>query len=223
MLETHNVCLWRSSQEAAVIGLPAGFLTLAPAFVQPPLPVEALMLLPAGTGSRGMLDAIAQAPSAVVNNGIGLFLGDPFLNSRRIAVDLRSWSVSWVSNLPTVAQHDEAFQQDLAEVGFSVASELELLFEYRCHGFKTLAALSDLTHIHHLRAHPVDAILWVQTTRDLQVSFPSLPQRQSLVRDARLKMQQLGIDCHILPLVNEDELLYSTIAAICRPQPIALV
>lgn len=176
------------------------------------------MLLPAGQGSRGLLSRVSANPKVVEQMGLGLYLGDPFLNHQRIAADLKNWSVSWVSNLPSVAQHEQAFRDDLENFGFSLADELASLAQYRQDGIKTLAVVSDVQHVDALIEHPADAVLVIQTTKDIQVSFPSLPQRLVLVHKVTDRARECNLDIPVLPLVTQQELQRDQISAVCRPE-----
>ena len=207
--------LWRSHDSNGAHWLPRGFLSMSPPFRNDALPLESIALLPGSSGSQGLLQHIAANPACAQGNGVGLFLGDPFLNLEQITQQLKKLEVQWICNLPSMAQHAEEFRNQLADVDISVAGELKALHEFRLHGFHTLAGLSSTDHLHTLVSHPADAILVLQTTDDLQISFPSLPQRLKKVTEiAAIAM----IDkCKVLPVVTESELPQLSSNAVLRP------
>lgn len=169
-----------------------------------------------------MLNAVAKAPEIVRDRGIGLFLSDPFLNTPQICAMLDRTGVNWMTNLPSLAQHDDEFLREIGDVGFSVAREIEALAAYRSSGFRTLAVVSSTTHSTAIVAHPADAVLVVPNTRALQVSYPSLPQREATVKDIQKKLRASGLDIPVFPLVTASENLQSGTHAIERPVPLEI-
>ncbi len=216
-----NACWWQCSQKALSYGLPQGFVTFGPAFSDPQLPVEALLLLPAGNCSRGLLQSLRSAP-ILRECGVGLYLGDPFLNIDRVASDFAEWSVNWVTNLPSIAQHDEHFRRDMQEVGFSVANELEVLAQFRRSGFKTLAAISDTRHTSLFADYPADAILALQTTDELQISFPSASKREAMAQSVSEALPDNMSGKPVITLVNEDEAAFMNSTTMIRPEVFSL-
>ena len=217
-----NGCWWHCSRKARSHGLPEGFVTFGPAFSDPQLPIEALLLLPSGNCSRGLLQALRGA-SDLRGCGVGLYLGDPFINIDRVASDFAEWSVSWVTNLPSIAQHDEHFRSDLQEVGFSVDNELEVLAQFRKHGFKTLAAISDTNQARTLADYPADAVLALQTTDELQISFPSASKRQAMARSVTETLPDSMIGKPVITLTNEGEATFTDSITMMRPEVFSLI
>jgi len=177
------------------------------------------MLLPSTAGSSGLLDTILQTPTIIRDRGIGLFLSDPFLNTPQICAMLERIGVKWVTNLPSLAQHDDEFLREIGDVGFSVAQELHALAAYRDGGFRTMAVVSSNSHCDAIVAHPADAVLVVPNTRALQVSYPSLPQREATVREIRKTLGAAGLDIPVFPLVTTADNLQPDTPAIERPVP----
>lgn len=217
---SQKILLWKCRFGPKPNGLPAGFVTFGPAFLDPNLPTEVLMLLPSTQGSTGLLRRVQASPEIARRGGIGLFLGDPFLNRPQICAMLDRIGVNWVANLPALAQHDEDFLVDIADVGFSVANEIKALSAYRAEGFRTLAVVSSTNHCAAILAHPADAVLVVPNTRALQVSYPSLPQRQATVRDIEDILTGAGLDIPVFPLVTTAEGDQAGIRSIERPVPL---
>ena len=193
--------------------LPTGFVSISSAFRNDALPLESLALLPGGEGSQGFLKQIAEQP--LKGPGIGLFLSDPFLNIKQVSNQLKKLNISWLANLPSIAQHDEEFRGELADVNISVARELEVLNEFRQQGFHTLAAISSVDQASSIADYPSDAILVLQTTTDLQISFPSLPQRLKKAKEIAALDTIANYD--ILPIVMEPDLTLIDHPAMLRP------
>jgi len=212
--------LWKCRLGANPSGLPTGFVTFGPAFLDSNLPTEVLMLLPSTQGSTGLLRRIQDTPEITRGRGVGLFLGDPFLNRPQICALLGRLGVNWVANLPALAQHDEEFLHYAGDVGFSIANEIKALSAYRADGLKTLAVVSATSHCAALMSHPADAVLVVPNARELQVSFPSLPRRQTMVRDIQNILVDAGLDIPVIPLVTRAEGDLGGICAIERPVPV---
>lgn len=220
MKKAQNLLLWNCRPGQVPDDLPTGIVTFGPAFLDANLPTEVLMLLPSTEGSSGLLRAVGEAPQILRGRGIGLFLSDPFLNTPQICAMLHRLDVSWVTNLPTLAQHDDEFLREIGDVGFSVARETEALAVYRADGFRTLAVVSSTAHCAAILAHPADAVLVIPNTRALQVSYPSLPQREATVKDIRGNLTAAGLDIPVFPLVTASEKLLSGTRAIERPVPL---
>ncbi len=177
------------------------------------------MLLPSTGGSTGLLSTIAKTPEIARDRGVGLFLSDPFLNTPQICAMLGRIGVNWMTNLTTLAQHDEEFLREIGDVGFSVAREIEALAAYRANGFRTVAAVSSTAHCAAIVAHPADAVLVVPNTKALQVSYPSLPQREAIANDIQRNLRSSGLDIPVFPLITASESLQSGGPAIERPIP----
>lgn len=217
MEEIQNGCWWQCSAKARALGLPAGFLTFGPAFTNTDLPIEALTLLPSGDCSRGLIGALADNTAALPGLGVGLYLDDPFLNIERIARQFSDWSIAWVTNLPTIAQHDQQFRDDLRDVNFSVENELQTLLTFRAHGFKTLASVSNERQVASMSDYAPDAILVVQSTKDLQISFPSLSARQAQAHRVADALPDSLTDVSVLFQLTSNETARADLAGVLRP------
>ena len=209
--------LWTCSRKARELGLPTEFATVGPPFNEPDVPVEAMILLPSGMGNEGLVQTIHSNAVSPPVSGVGLFLNDPFLRFSKTVGLLKASGVSWVANLPSVAQHDRAFRQQLDDVSFTVAHELSVLARFRSEGFKTLAVVSDLTQCDALLEHPADAVLRVQTTSDVQISFPSETQRNAATDEIARALQTMPSPPPVMPLVTELEFSRVDFPAIRRP------
>jgi hypothetical protein len=209
--------LWTCSKKARELGLPAEFATVGPPFDEPDVPVEAMILLPSGAGNERFVQTIHSNARTSPVSGVGLFLNDPFLRLSKTVALLKASGVSWVANLPSVAQHDRSFRQQLDDVGFTVTHELNVLAQFRVEGFKTLAVVSDPTQCGALSDHPVDAVLRVQTTSDVQISFPSETQRTAAADDIARELRNLPSRPPVMPLVTELEFSRIDYPAIRRP------
>ncbi len=209
---------WECAGKSANTNLPKGFITLSPAFFDPKLPAECHALLPSGNGSRGLLEAIAREPEIAVERGIGIFFNDPFLNITQVSQMLNQHQIGWIANLPSIAQHDAEFRSDLRDVGFSVQAELRCLAQLRRPGLRTMAAISSTTHADMLADFPADAVVVVQTTSELQVSFPSFGQRLARLESINNVLQKQTLGICAMPLVTAAEGVTQASPVILRPQ-----
>ena len=209
---------WGCVGQSTNTNLPTGFITLSPAFFDPKLPAECHGLLPSGDGSRGLLEVIASEPGVLVDRGIGLFFNDPFLNITQISNFLDQHQISWITNLPSIAQHDPEFRSDLRDVGFSVQAELRCLAQLRRPGLRTMAAISSSNHADMLADFPADAAVVVQTTSELQVSFPSFGQRLARLESINEVLQKQKSAVCAMPLVTATEEAAQASPVVLRPQ-----
>lgn len=209
---------WRCAGENAPSELPTGFITLSSTFFDENLPAECLALLPSGNGSRGLLEDVVAQPEIVVDRGVGLFLNDPFLNITQIANTLKQHKIGWMTNLPSVAQHDQEFRNDLRDVGFSVQTELRNLAQLRQSGIRTMAAISSENHARMLVDYPADAVVVVQTTAELQVSFPSLSQRQARLESINYELAKHDTKLYAMALVTPAEVATQSGPVMLRPE-----
>ena len=210
---------WLCSERARETGLPWAFSTVSPPFFEDDVPLEATVLLPSGLGNEGLLRAIRSGPGARHGGGVGLFLNDPFLNVPNVIAELKNCSVTWVANLPSVAQHDPAFQEQLRDVGFTMSRELDVLAQFRAGGLKTLAVVSAPEHCASLAGQPTDALLRIPTTSDIQISFPSEAQRLTAANEIVAALEECGQKTPVLYMVTKAEFSRVDAAAMCRPVP----
>jgi len=208
--------LWRCHhQTRSECQLPYGFLSISPAFRNDDLPLESIALLPGGDGTNELLQQLILWPERTEGAGVALFLSDPFLNIKQVSSQLKNLGIDWISNIPSIAQHDEDFCNELADVDISIGRELKVLHEFRKQGFQTMATVSSKEHAITLADCPADAILVVQTTADLQISFPSLPQRLKKVR--QIAELEGAANCSVLPVVTESDLPQIDYPCVLRP------
>lgn len=119
---------------------PKRLITLHPPSAVNSIPYEIALLLPINDGNRILLQAIAEQPMTP-DCALGLFLVDPFLNMATLSDRLKTQGVRWVTNFPSVAQHDPTFGSYLNDVDLGLRFELDRLKTFKSHGFKTLAVM----------------------------------------------------------------------------------
>ncbi|KAA3625528.1 MAG: hypothetical protein DWQ08_09240, partial [Proteobacteria bacterium] len=123
--------------------LPDRIVTVAPGFGQSSMPDEIGVLLPTGAGPAALVEGLVEDPAPSRGAIVGLFLAGPFLNIELEGRRLRQAGVSWVTNLPSVVQHDREFAVQLTDVGLDPARELAALAAFREQGFRIAATVSD--------------------------------------------------------------------------------
>ena len=205
------------SRTSQALALPDRFITQSAVFESPDLPLECLALLPSGQGSLGLITDINTHSGLSENQGIGLFLNDPFLNITQVANLLETHKIGWITNLPSIAQHEESLRRDLYDVGISMETELARLAEFRQQGVRTLAAISTLKHAAMLDQHPADAVVVLQTTEELQVSFPSFATRKPRYLEIRKFLRQHNDNAYVLPILSTSETAQFREPALLRP------
>lgn len=169
------------------ISVPDSIVTYAPSISDEDMPREVSILLPTHPGPQALIDSISDAHACNASIAIGLFMPDPFLAVEREARKIRAMGVTWVSNLPTVEQHDEEFTQQLADVGLDRSKEHEALAGFKSAGLKiAVAVASAQASLEAVTLNP-DTLIVIPRVSDFAAGFPSPRQRGAaaqLVKDA---------------------------------------
>lgn len=189
--------IWRPHAPAPV---PAGILTFAPGGADLGLPPEVAVHLPTTAGNQVLLDALSQPAGslrttaakdkaakdkAVRDKAAGLFMADCFLHVERTAQILRAAGIEWVCNLPTVGQHDRAFQNVLSQVDMGVDRELAVCEAFRTRGFRLLVAVSGADEAAQWASLNPEAIAHVPALAAFRTGRPALSQRRAAEADLR--------------------------------------
>ena len=157
--------------------LPDGFLTVAPAMPGDAVPAEVGLLLPAGNGGGALTDLVSSDPVIAADQGVGLFMANPFLAVDREAARLQAAGVTWVANLPSTHQQDGEFRQQLEDVGLDWAREIECLSRFGALGLKRLAVLCDEAAAADVLAARPEAVVILPHVGDFAAGFPSMLRR----------------------------------------------
>ncbi len=204
-MNKHFLLHWKILPPPACRAMPEGIITFAPAFTHPKLPIEALTLLPKTACSQGLLADIAENPELALNRIVGLFITDPFLNLSRIAKDFGRRNVTWVANLPTIAQHDEEFRSLVGDVGFGVKNEMAALAQLSKAGMRTLGAISDPSDALIVAAARPDAVFILPDFACLTKGFTSLATRLNLLEAMCEALSKEGYDGPVFGLFEASE------------------
>lgn len=205
--------------------LPPAILTVAPRFRHENMPDEVGLLLPTGGGPQALIDAVAGGSAPCGETGLGLFLAGPFLNIRRDGARLARAGVRWIVNLPSVAQQDEEFARQLAEVGLHQARELDGLAAFRDHGFRIAAVVADGPGAAAAAAIRPDAMIVLPRIADFAAGFPSLRQRGAATQAVAEATQAADWSGPLLGLATEAEAdrerhwPHRLAGVLCRPVP----
>lgn len=146
------------------------------------MPDEVAILLPTNPGPTYLVEQLVQAAAADNDELVGLFLASPFLNVRLESTRLHGAGYRWISNLPSVVQHDEEFSQQLADVELGFERELEYLALFRARGFRTAAVVADARTAAAAAGIQPDAMIVLPRVADYAAGFPSLRQRGTAVQ-----------------------------------------
>ena len=204
--------------------LPRAILTLEPRLRHEGMPREVGLLLPTTDGPKRLIDAVAADPTAYHDAMLGLFLASPFLNLSATAIRLGQAGVAWIANLPSVAQQDLEFAQQLADVGLDHGRELECLAAFRDRGFKIAVVVADGPGAAAALAIEPEAIIVLPRVTDFAAGFPSLRQRGAAARDVAETARGAGWSGLLLGLGEASEADHAALwpedldGLVCRPQ-----
>ena len=185
---------------ADTIALPLQIFTACPSLRHPNLPDEVSLLLPVQPNPQSLVEDVLAAPALLEGAAVGLVLANPFISPPREAQRLADAGVHWVANLPSVAQHDREFAQQLSDVALDHARELAALADFKAAGLRVLAVVSDTAEAQGAAALQADAVLVMPKSADLTAGFPSLHQRgtaaqsiAAVLRDSVRRSVLLGL------------------------------
>lgn len=145
---TRRLLLWEIQAEGrstAARPLPAGFVSIGPAFEHDAMPPEIGILLPRTDTNSAVLSALEADPKRFHGLGVGLFLADPFLNVDLAIRSLWLAGIGWVAAVPSACQHEPEFRQYLREVDLDLDRELRVLAAFSGAGLRTIATASSAT------------------------------------------------------------------------------
>lgn len=194
---------WRIVPGLPDLGLPTEIRTRAAALAEDNMPDEVGMLLPSGTDSEHLIEHVTRPPHPARPPMVGLFLADPFLyipvESRR----LQAAGIRWISNLPSVAQQDEEFAVQLADVGLDAVREFDALARFRAAGFRVAATVVDADGARAAAAITAEAVIILPRVADFVAGFPSLRQREVAVQGVSRALREAHWSGALLGLAEE--------------------
>ncbi|MBA4613381.1 hypothetical protein H1W37_17105 [Stappia taiwanensis] len=157
-----------------------------------------------------LLDALTQPAghprtTAIKDKAAGLFMADCFLHVERTAEILRAAGIEWVCNLPTVGQHDRAFQHVLSQVNMGVDRELAVCDAFRTRGFRLLVAVSEAEAAPRWARLDPEAIAHVPGLAAFRTGRPALSQRRAAEAELRAALAAKGWKGLFLPYGNPEE------------------
>jgi len=185
--------------------LPGSVLTVGPSFDHESMPHEVAILLPTNPGPTRLIEQLIKNPVAARDAVLGLFLAHPFLNVRIQGARLSRAGFTWITNLPSVAQHDEEFSRQLSDVDLGYGRELAYLAQFRTEGFRIAAVVADARGAADAAAVRPDAIIVLPRVADFAAGFPSLHQRSSAVHAAAEAAREAGWSGPLLGLGDARE------------------
>jgi hypothetical protein len=215
----------RKRKNPHISGIPGQFLTLSPRLNHDRLPPEVALLLPNQDGVRSLIAGLDGAATETDEPlGLGLFLADPFFVAERNVESLKQAGVIWVTNLPTVAQHDDSFAQQLSEVRFDLARELERLSAFKAAGFRIAVTVTNAAGARAACEINPECLIVLPHVADFGAGFPSFRQRGASADAVSRAAQSTGWTGEIYGLGTaleaESESLWPDIldGLICRPE-----
>jgi len=205
--------------------IPDAIVTVGPAFRHPGLAVEVGLLLPNRNCLRRLAAALDAARDLFAGRAVGLFLADPFLNLRTELDRLTAAGITWIANLPSVEQQDEAFTRELADVGLDRGLESQRLVSFRSAGFRTLAVVADQAGTAGAVETGPDGLIVMPRIVDFAAGFPSFRQRGAAAAAVADRARAAGWSGPVLGLGTSSEADHETLwpppldGLICRPEP----
>ena len=163
------------------VALPRTLRTLAPALDAPSLPPEVGLLLPTNPGTKQLLRYALATDEDLAECALGLFLASPMLNFAIDGPRLAQAGLRWVTNLPSVEQHDDVFTRQLADVKLDHQLEFDHLTELASHGIKVAAVVSGSQATKAALKVAADMLIVLPKLTDYAAGFPSLRQRGAAV------------------------------------------
>lgn len=203
--------------------LPTQICTASPSLQHPSLPDEVSLLLPVQPNPQALVETILATPAMLDDAVLGLFLANPLFSPPREAQRLADAGLPWIANLPSVAQHDREFAQQLSDVDLDHARELAALADFKAAGLHVLAIVSDAAEAKAAAALPADALLVMPKSADLAAGFPSLRQRGSAAQAIAAALHDSGWRGTLLGLGTKSEAERPSLwpeawdGVVCRP------
>lgn len=216
----------RSSVAGSSAGLPGSLLSIAPSFEHESMPREVAILLPTNPGPTDLIDYLAAGPGDFDDVILGLFLASPFLNPEVDGARLARAGFRWLANLPSVAQQDEEFSQQLTDVELGYQRELEYLSGFRDEGFRVAAIVADAHSAAAAAAIEPDVMFALPRVADFAAGFPSLRQRNTAVHAIAGAALDAGWNGPLLGLGEANEADNEQLwpvrldGLVCRPVPV---
>lgn len=206
--------------------LPAAVLTSAPGFLHESMPAEVGLMLPTNEGPKALIDRIVAEPSLCADAMLGLFLASPFLNLELETARLIGCGVAWLTNLPSVAQQDDDFLQQLSDVGLDQSRELDGLRRLAAQGFNTAVVVTDAAHAAAAAQIAPKAMIVLPHVADFAAGFPSQRQRGAAAQAVHDAARAAGWSGPLLGLAEPGEAAHERLwpacldGLLCRPQPL---
>lgn len=221
ILQNDKILFWKiiaSTVEREA--LPKGIYTQRNTIASPRMPPEVALLLPGQHCGPNRLE-LSKIPT---NCAVGDFFANPVLNIHKLIQVLKSNNITWVTNLPSLSQHDTEFRHNLAEVGIGYEMEINALSQIKRAGIKIIAAAGTPADADLAKDLDLDALLVIPPVDAFETGFPSTFKRAAQIKIIR----NTGISSEIalLGLVTQAEnALVSTWpkgldGAVMRPQPL---
>ncbi len=204
-----NLMFWkialRGGRERTSHALPSALVTVAPPFRSDDLPEEVGLLLPNKDSLADTLRAVEADPGKLRDHALGLFLADPFLNLRLEIERLDRLGLRWVVNLPSTAQQDAEFSQQLEDVGLDCELEYARLATFSAAGLGVIAVVADAKSAGSAVAAAPSALVVMPRVADFAAGFPSFRQRGAAALEVRRAIAETAWHGPVLGLGDKSE------------------
>ncbi len=182
--------------------LPGFLVTRAAALENENMPPEVAMLLPSGGGTDALVSLVLAGADSFSDAVIGLFLADPFFNPAVEGRRLAAAGIRWVANLPSVAQQDEAFIRQLADVDLDPGREFRGLVSLGAAGLGIVAVVVDADGAITAADSGAEIVIILPRLADYAAGFPSLRQRESAAQSVARTLEDRGWRGRLLGLAE---------------------
>ncbi|WP_420415340.1 hypothetical protein [Roseibium sp.] len=200
MIHNENYLRWHVAvKELSNQLLPRSILTAGTPEAPGSLPVEVSLLLPTRKPETHL------PPAGVMEDGdaAGVFLTNPFLNKTILTHQLTARSVSWLSNLPSIIQYDDAFVQQLSDVNLGFANELNTLISLCGTRAKSIVSIGRPEEAVVAAEAGVNALFVLPPVDHFETGFPSVRMRQEQILKVRKAIPDY--QGYVLGLVTDAE------------------
>lgn len=172
----------RLDQDAPKAALPTHIFTGPAPITSDKIPLELAILLPNRKNDIEWLGTME--PNLFQSNKpcLGLFMSDPFLRIRHIAMTMQNMGFEWITNFPSVSQHEGRFLNHITEVGLGPEYELEQLHDFLEKGIRCIATIATKSDAEMAIEMGFDTLFLIPKVSAFEVGFPSQLSRDNMVR-----------------------------------------
>lgn len=169
-------------KSASKAGLPTHIMTGPVPIISDKIALELAILLPNRKNDIEWLGTMDPTLFQSKRPCLGLFMSDPFLRIRHIAMSMQKMGLEWITNLPSVGQHEGRFLSHITEVGLGPEYELQQLYRFLEQGIRCIATIATKSDAEMAIDMGFDTLFVIPKVGAFEVGFPSQLSRDNMVR-----------------------------------------